>query len=283
MIISIAAWLTVTCTMAAVLAMLLAHTPHRLRLIGLFAGLQGGLCGWLAMRAGVRLKMRFPLLAMPGSACIAAGSVALTTGLWWQAHAALLTTNYRPPAGAAMAAAILEADQSADPETRQELERFRSSLLSAGAMPPDTGFAAYLNHRSSAVTDSRFAGPWLFGLELLLAGVLAGWLAGSGTKQPFCETCGNWILPIRRQEFSGDAAGKVASLAGIESGLWTRAVVSLTHCQCPEQPPEALILLESPAKTESIEICSTDRETGDWTAQRLGELNRQIDAAQGLR
>lgn len=281
---TVAVWVTVTCAMAAVLAMLLAHAPHRLRLIGLFAGLQGGLCGWTASLAAFRLRMRFPLTAMLGSAAFAAGSVALTTTLWWQAHAARLTAGYRPPPGAAMAAAILDqANRSPDQATQRELEAYRQALAAAGATPPDTDFSAYLRHRSSAVTDSRMAGPWLFGLELLLAGVLGGWLARSSAGRAFCPTCGDWRLPVRTQEFSGDAAERVASLAGLPSGPWPRAVVTFNHCQCADRPPEALILLDGAEQTESLQVRSTDAETGVWSEERLGELNRQIDAAQGLR
>jgi len=280
----VAAWLAATCVLTAVLALLLSHAPHRLRLIGLFAGLQGGLCGWMAALAAFRLRMPFSRTAMLGSAACAAGSVALTTGLWWQAHAALITAAYQPPAGAAMAAAILsQADQPADSETQQELEEYRRALAAAGATPPDTAFSAYLCHRSSAVTDSRQAGPWLFGLELLLAGAVGGWLARSGPQQAFCRTCGDWITPVRSQEFSGDAAEQIASLAELQADSCMHAVVTLNRCQCAGRPPEAVIRLEYADQSKALEVRSTDTQTGLWSEERLRELNRQIDAAQGLR
>lgn len=276
---AIALWLAVGCVIAGVLAMLLSHTPARLRLIGILAGVQGALCGWLLSLTAMRFRMRSPKVALLSGKVLGAGSVALTTMLWWQSHAAQLRANYKPPAGAAMATALLnQAPDSPDSDSAKELDEYRESLKSAGAMPPDTSFSAYLEFRISALSRSRTGGLFLFGFELLLAGFACAGFARAGSTRPFCESCGEWISPVRKCEFTGDQANEVAVLTGSEAGSWTLAAVTLSLCHCPNPRPHFLVVLETAAGNRSNRRSTTDAEAPlPLSAEALAGLNRLIE------
>jgi hypothetical protein len=282
----VAIWLAAGITIAGVAALLLSHAPARLRLIGLLAGVQGAACGWLVSLAGTRLKMRSPAAAIAGGLIVGSASVALTTVLWWQAHASQLKANYEPPKGAAMAMAMLnQAPDSPDAKTKKEMDEYREALKAAGAMPPDTSFPAYLEFRISAFLESRVGGQILFGVELLFAGLLCAGFARASAARPFCESCGEWILPIRRHEFTGTAANEVAALTGHEMPACTGAAVVLSQCRCEDRRPDVLLLLlESTNMRNAIRRSSTDAESPlNLSDEAFGELAARIDAAQGLR
>lgn len=280
---TVALWLAAGIAIAGVLAMVLSHAPPRLRLIGLLAGIQGAFCGWLASLVGTRLRMRNPLAALLGGAVFGSGSVALTTVLWWQAHADQLTKNFKQTKGAAMALAMSnQAPQSSDPKTQRQLEEYQSALKLALA-PPDTSLSAYLQFRISSLADSRAGGQMLFGFELLVAGILCGWLARAGAARPFCENCAEWIRPVRRCEFAGDDAVEVAALIGREVSSTTRVAVTLSQCRCEGRRPDVLFVLESP-DGHSVRLSSTDSESPIvLNEQAYDELVERIDVAQGLR
>jgi hypothetical protein len=282
----VAIWLASGIAIAGVVALLLSHAPPRLRLIGLLAGVQGAACGWLVSLAGTRLKMQSPAAAIAGGLIVGSASVALTTVLWWQAHASQLKADYKPPKGAAMAMAMLnQATESTDAKTKKEMDEYREVLKAAGAMPPDTSFPAYLEFRSSALSTSRLGGQILFGVELLFAGLLCAGFARASSARPFCKSCGEWILPIRKHEFTGTAASEVAALTGIEMNSCTLAAVVLSQCRCENHRPDVLLLLlESTGMKNVIRRSSTDSESPlELSDAAFSELTARIDAAQGLR
>jgi hypothetical protein len=282
----VAIWLASGIAIAGVAALLLSHAPPRLRLIGLLAGVQGAACGWLVSLAGTRLKMQSPAAAIAGGLIVGSASVALTTVLWWQAHASQLKADYKPPKGAAMALAMLnQAPDSTDEKTKKEMDDYRRALKDAGATPPDTSFPAYLEFRSSALSTSRLGGQILFGVELLFAGLLCAGFARASSARPFCKSCGEWILPIRKHEFTGTAASEVAALTGIEMNSCTLAAVVLSQCRCENRRPDVLLLLlKSTGMKNAIRRNSTDSESPlELSDAAFSELTARIDAAQGLR
>lgn len=282
---AIALWLLAGVAIAGVLGILLSHAPPRLRLIGILAGVQGAFCGWLMSLAGKPLRMRFPKTAVAGGAVLGAASAALTTGLWWQAHARQLESNYEPPKGAAMAAAILnQAGEPTEPKVQKEIQEYREALKEAGALPPDTSFPAYLEFRASSIGQGRTGGQILFAGELLFAAVLCAGFARLSADKPFCTSCGNWVLPIRSHEFSGEHAAEIAELAGAGSEAYSRAEATLSRCQCEGQPPQAVILLEL-AGDKTVLRCSSTRDDSPLllSEEAISQLAARIDAAQGLR
>ena len=282
---SSAIWLLAGFAIAGVVALVLSHAPARLRLIGLLAAVQGAGCGWLVSVAGTRLKIRHSATATFGGLLFGSASIALTTVLWWQAHAEQLTANYKPPKGAAMALALLhQATDSTDAKTKKEMDEYRKSLKAAGALPPDTSFPAYLEFRISAFSQSRTSGQVTLGVELLLAGILCAGFARAAAARPFCNSCGEWILPIRRHEFTGQTAIEIAALTGNELTSCACASVVLSQCRCPDRRPDLLVLLESANRKNSIRRSSTDASSPlELTEEAFSELTARIDAAQGLR
>lgn len=280
-----AIWLAAGFAIAGVVALVLSHAPARLRLIGLLAAVQGAGCGWLVSAAGTRLKMRHSATATLGGLLFGSASVALTTVLWWQTHADQLTANYKPPKGAAMALAILnQTPDSTDAKTKTEMDKFRETLKARGAMPPDTSFPAYLEFRISAFSKNRTGGQVMLGVELLLAGILCAGFARVAAARPFCESCGEWIQPIRKHEFTGEAANEIAGLTGNEMTSCACASVVLSQCRCPGRRPDVLVLLESTDRRNSIRRSSTDAKSPlELTEEAFSELTARIDAAQGLR
>jgi len=287
---TIGLWLLAGVAIAGVLGLLLSHAPPRLRLIGILAGVQGAFCGWLMSLAGKPLRMGFPKSAVCGGAVLGAASAALTTGLWWQAHARQLEANYKPPKGATMAAAILnQAGEPTDPKAQKEIQEYREALKEAVPLPPDTGFPAYLEFRASSIGQGRTGGQILFAGELLLAAILCAGFARLSADKPFCTSCGNWVLPIRSHEFSGEHAAEIAKLAGAGSETCSRAEVTLSQCQCNGQPPQAVILLElaSDRTVRRLSTTSDDSPQSDTplslSEEAISQLAARIDAAQGLR
>ena len=283
--VTIAIWLAAGIAIAGVAALLLSHTPARQRLIGILAAAQGAACGWLVSLVGTRLKMRSPVAAIVGGVVVGAASVALTSVLWWQAHARQLKADYKPPKGAAMAMAMLnQATDPSDPQAKKEMDDFRADLK-ARAMPPDTSFPEYLAFRVSSFSNSRSAGQILFGAELLLAGLLCAGFARARAARPFCESCGEWILPIRRHEFTGDDANEIAVLTGSDHQTpFVSASVVLSQCRCAGRRPEVLAVLESADRKAAVRRSSTDQDSPLKLAEEaFSELAARIDAAQGLR
>lgn len=285
---TIALWLLAGTAIAGVLALLLSHAPARLRLIGLLGAVQGAACGWLVSQAGRVLRMRFPAVAGAGGFVFGTGTVALTMVLWWQVHAEQLRAAYTPPKGAAMAAAILnQAGESTDPQTRLDLQEYRRALKSAGALPPDTSFVAYLEFRASSIWQSRLGGQILFATELLLAGILCAGFARATAGNSCCEICGNWITPIRSGEFSGEAADEISRLVepALQSGRTChRAEVTLSRCRCQRRPPDVLIRLEYPDDPGTRHLSTADEGSPlVLTDEIVTRLAERIDAAQGLR
>lgn len=188
-----------------------------------------------------------------------------------------------------MAAAILsQAGEPTDRKAQKEIQEYREALKEAGALPPDTSFPAYLEFRASSIGKGRTGGQFLFAGELLLAAMLCAGFARLSTDRPFCTSCGDWILPIRSHEFSGEHAAEIAKLAGAGSEAYSRAEVTLSQCQCDGQPPQAFILLELASDRTVRRLSSTsDDSRGDaslpLSEEAISQLAARIDAAQGLR
>lgn len=287
---TIGLWLLAGTAIAGVLGLLLSHAPPRLRLIGILAGVQGAFCGWLMSLAGKPLRMRFLKSAAAGGAVLGAAGTALTTTLWWQAHARQLEASYEPPKGAAMAAAILnQAGEPTDSKARKEIQEYREALKEAGALPPDSSFPAYLEFRASSIGQGRTGGQILFAAELLLAAILCAGFARLSAGKPFCTSCGDWVLPIRSHEFSGEHAAEIAELAGAGSEAYSRAEVTLSQCRCDGQRPQVVILLElaGDRTVRRLSTTSDDSSRDDapllLSEEAISQLAARIDAAQGLR
>ncbi len=279
---TIGLWLAAAAAIAGVLALLLSHAPPRLRLIGLLAGVQGAFCGWLISLAGKSLRMRFSRIALAGGAVFGAASVGLATVLWWQVHARQLTENYKPSKGAAMAAAILnQAGEATDPETQKDLQEYRESLKKAGALPPDTCFLAYLEFRASSIGQGRTGGAILFGAEVLLAALLGAGFARNGTVKPFCETCGDWVSPVRTLEITDrEQLDEIIELTGGLDCLCT--AVDFTWCICSCQGKTHMQFVFRTDKEDVIRSTAARAEPLQLTEEARGRLAALVELGIGL-
>lgn len=105
----------------------------------------------------------------------------------------------------------------------------------------------------------RVPGPWalgLWGLELLIAAIVAGVLARSRAKEPFCEACDTWFRTPTIFATGGDARARKRVIDALEHDDLTGAAtaflgprgkqfnLALASSTCPRCGSEAYLALQ---------------------------------------
>ncbi len=272
-------WLASACVLAAIASLLSSVLPARLRLLGVTAVAIGLLVGWLAGISTVSLRFHYPRRAYAAGTLVGIVAFGLTTVLWWRAHVVHVKDTFKaPPKLAYLSAAQQSTD---DPAMAKQLfaefsrdgeSRYREEVKRR------TRFTGYLTHRSSAIHAGSVMAWFIWCIELGLAGVAAGRVAGHAATTQFCDVCQNWMRLVREQRFTGqlpDVVRKIAAatdLTEIDAGV----TVWMRTCDCTNRLPRVEFEFDGKRRRSESHV------TVDLTSDQLRELNRAIDAAQNL-
>ena len=249
--------------LAALFSLVFSLIPPRLRLLGITAALIGLAAGWLAGKCTSPLRFHYPRRAIAAAAVVGIATYALTSVLWWRAHA-------KPLLAESMHAYKFIADAYGDGELAAELSREATKQRRQLA-----SFSSYLKHRTSVLHLDVGLASLAWVLELMLAGMAAARVAAPLSRAPFCVSCQQWFRVVREQRFSRPVPDCVTSAV---SGTFpdfevSNVTVRLRMCDCPDRRPRVDFEIEG---LRSSEI------TIEMSADQLQQLNQEIDSAQNL-
>lgn len=277
------AWLVTGLILAAVAGQLFGFVPTRIRLLGLFAIGQGCAVGLLLGRTAIPLKMHYPTSGIVGGFVCGASSVAVTGVVWWLNWAAQMKMPEAPRPDTALAAQMLaqmKEPPNGDAEQQKAYEETRrqmSEYIAEQTAPPKVGFTDWLTHRSSAVTDDRAFASVIGLIEVLLAGVAAGWLTRSAVKAPFCQSCQAWKRVVRSHHFAMPLPEELALLiSDVAEHPAATVSVNLSSCDCVTRPVVDL-QIEPSGGSPQRELLAVS--LGD---EQFSTLKRLLDEGQGM-
>ena len=277
-------WLTAGMVVAVLASTLLALLPARVRLLGLFAVIEGSLVGLVLGRAAQSLKMHYRRTALVGGGIAGALSVMVTSVLWWQNWSAV-KEEVKPKPEAAIAAQMLEQlpePDDSDPEAVRSYEQSRAHLeafLQSESDPGSRHFGDWLVHRATPLSTNRIAAIGLWGLELMLAGVATGWLVKRQASRPFCAVCQSWRQVVRVQEFADPVPDRLRWIVPELITESTSAVtVGLSGCGCRRRRPDVSFDVEGVGNQQEKRLRGVE-----LSDHQFGELKALLDEAQGMK
>lgn len=258
-------WLVAAGACVAVLSIVAVHLPARIKLIGLFAVVFGGLAGWVVGELAKLNRIHQPVLLLPLSmALIVAGQV----GMAWEAHR-LRADEVRAKATADPAGAMLSQFLHQQPETEAErnaYEILRKEFQAAQdqrrqQLAHSTSFASYLAQRTAAL---KFKTPWpqvFWCVEVLLGGLAGVWAVRRITSVKFCETCQSWYERQRMRNVEAHRRSAIVCLIDGEVNDNDQLTIVEFRCRCPGGAADIVCLLERPnGSKQRIELPSPDND-----------------------
>jgi hypothetical protein len=187
----IACWLSSGSLLVAAVAWASIHAPPRVKVLGLFAVVTGGLAGWLLGRLAWGLGVRTRRVIVPlAFVMTAAGQVGVGLGahrIWADG----IRQQYQAdPSGLLTGQIAAPESISADPDQQAQYEQILADYFEqhreerADTLARITRFGAYLQYRVSVLPDWFHAWAGVFwGLEIVLAGVAGAWVAGETVRE----------------------------------------------------------------------------------------------------
>lgn len=277
-------WLLSGLAIAVVIGLLFGLVPTRFRLLGFLTVGQGCVVGLVVGRAAVPLKMNYRRVGAFGGFACGTVSVAVAATLWWMGWAGQMKMPVKPRPDAVMAAQMLAQMQEPEDGDAEQLKAYEetrrqmSEFLDQQTAPSKVEFNDWLAHRASTVVDSR-SGAALIGLvELLLAGLAAGWLARSAVANPFCSACQTWRRVIRSHTFHSPTPQPLRLMVS-DSAEESIAAISteLSACGCDARPVVNLAIETTTGKSPRHMIAA------ELSDEQFTDLKRLLDEAQGMK
>ena len=179
-------WCLASAMCLLLLSIVSVHAPERIKLLGLFPLATGALAGCLLALLADRLEVRGPWRIAVVAAVLIAGSQVGTLWLSYQRYQERLPVSLQQ-------SPLLQPDQLVPDETaelsdesRAALEQMRQDAIARKEQQQwRKSLPGYWQQRLSAI--GIWSEPWpavFWGLEVLGASLLGGWLAGFGPWNP---------------------------------------------------------------------------------------------------
>lgn len=237
----IVCWIAGLPTAGTLVGLAASIAPPRLRLIGLFALVLGGMIGWAGGRLAVSLRMSRPRIAWVVGLMSGCTGFTVFTVINWQTYARDLKTSESPGMGQAMVSRMLEAaarQQPDSPEARRALSEFRTSAAQAiQDVRQRRSFRGFLSHRVTGLHWGAAAAVWVFACETMLAGLASAVIVRQAVRQPFCEICDEFLTLSRSHQFQPPLPGDLVQLIGGNAGSADHQVtVRVLSCPCRKTP-----------------------------------------------
>ena len=268
----IAQWLLVSALAIAVFSLLCVHAPSRIKLLGLFAIVQGAVAGWLLGKFCRPMRVHFQTMAaVIGFVMIAVAQIGMSLEAY-RLFAAAIREEYKDDPSAML---FNQSQAPADPAERARLNQMieQNRRERADKLDKLTSFTAFLINRVKALALAANAAIGFYVGEILLSALVGAWLVARAAGAKFCGVCDYWHEPQRAVVVDGriatEALALLESAPQISTTESARVTVISVSCRCPDASAEFRFEGEDPrGRQRLLAAVSPDREA----SQRLMSL-----------